>query len=173
MQAATSNQFNNSRQQHVHVSLTGISHTAKLIDSVPSQRLTCTLYYVHLLDTSLVVSFEITVSLFPSVTLISSDVSVCPGGSLVFTCTSDARKLVWESDGDFFNFLYYKKYERASTVHIFTVKLTNVTGMLLISTATVHNAQLSHNGTIITCYDFTRKRSPAKGLVQISGQYQS
>ena len=36
LQAATSNQFNNSRQQHVHVSLTGNSCTAKLTDSVPS-----------------------------------------------------------------------------------------------------------------------------------------
>ena len=164
LQAATSNQFNTSRQQHVHVSLTGISCTAKLIDSVPSQRLACILYYIT--STSLLLK-----SLFPSVTLISSDVSVCPGGSLVFTCTSDTGLLVWESDG--YVHLYYKRHQPASTVRIFTVKLTNVIGMLFTSTATVDNAQLTNNGSIIACSDSGIISSSVNRIVQISGQYQS
>ena len=58
--------------------------------------------------------------------------------------------------------LYYKGHKHAYTVNIFTVKLT---GMLLTSTATLHNARLSHNGSIITCSDSTDKGSSVKGLV--------
>ena len=163
LQAATSNQFNNSRQQHVHVSLTGISCTAKLTDSVPSQRLACTLYYIT--------STSLLLKLFPQVTLISSDASVCPGGSLVFTCTSDTGLLAWESDG--YVHLYYTEHQPASTVRIFAVKLTNITGMLFTSTATVHNAQHSHNGSIIACSDSGFISNSVSRMVQISGWYQS
>ena len=73
---------------------------------------------------------------------------------MVFTCVTDTGKLAWISNG--FKHLYYDPSGQLfsiGSVNIFTVNLTSVTGMVLVSTATVHNVQLGHNGTVITCSD--------------------
>ena len=104
---------------------------------------------------------------FTTVTLTSSADNVCPGDTMVFTCVTDTGQLVWSSNG--YNFLYYSTGQLAQTVYIFTVKLCNVSGMIFISTATLHNVQLSHNGTVIICSDMTFIGSSVKETVQLSG----
>ena len=104
---------------------------------------------------------------FTTVTLTSSADSVCPGDTVVFTCVTDTGQLAWLSNGH--NSLYYSAGQPTWTVYIFTVKLCNVTGMIFISTATLHNVQLSHNGTVIICSDTTFIGSSIKETVQISG----
>ena len=36
---------------------------------------------------------------------------------------------------------------------IFTVNLTNISGMVIVSTATINNVLLEHNGTVLSCSD--------------------
>ena len=82
----------------------------------------------------------------------SSAVKACPGTELVFTCTTDTGKLVWRSGGD--NHLYTSgQYSDGLLDNLFILKLTNVTGMILISTATVQNVLLDYNGRTISCSD--------------------
>ena len=77
---------------------------------------------------------------------------MCPGDTVVFTCVTDTGLLAWSSNGC--NHLYYTSGQSTvDDVGIFTVSLTSVTGMVLVSTATVHNIQLSHNGAVVTCLD--------------------
>ena len=106
--------------------------------------------------------------MYNTVTLTSSADSVCPGDTVVFTCVTDTGQLVWRSNGH--NFLYYSAGQLSENVYIFTTKLSNVSGMIFMSTATVHNVQLSHNGTVITCSDMTFKGSSVNKTVQLSGK---
>ena len=71
---------------------------------------------------------------------------------MVFTCVTDTGQLAWSRNGRS-HFYYTSGKSTLSDVDIFTVNLTSVTGMVLVSTATVHNVQLSHNGAVITCTD--------------------
>ena len=74
-----------------------------------------------------------------TVTLTSSADSVCPGDTVVFTCVTDTGQLIWSSNGH--NSLYYSAEQLANlahTVYIFTIKLSNVSGMIFISTATLY-----------------------------------
>ena len=104
---------------------------------------------------------------FTTVTLTSSADSVCPGDTVVFTCVTDTGELAWLSNGH--NFLYYSVEQLASAVNIFSVKLCNVSGMIFISTATLHNTQVGHNGTVLTCSDMVYKGSSVTETVQVSG----
>ena len=104
-----------------------------------------------------------------TVTLTSSADSVCPGDTVVFTCVTDTGQLLWISNGH--NSIYYSAGQPARTVHIFTTKLCNVSGMTFISTATVHNVQLSHSGTVITCSDHHFQGTSVNKTVQLSGIY--
>ena len=36
---------------------------------------------------------------------------------------------------------------------IFTVNLTNISGMVIVSTATINSVLLEHNGTVLSCSD--------------------
>ena len=85
---------------------------------------------------------------FFSVALTSSADSVFPGDTVVFTCVTDGL-LAWRSNGHS-HFYYTSGQSTVDYVDIFKVNLTSVTGMVLVSTATVHNVQLSHNGAVIT-----------------------
>ena len=100
---------------------------------------------------------------FTTVTLTSSADSVCPGDTVVFTCVTDTGQLAWGSNGH--NYLYYSTGKPARTIYIFTVNLCNVSGMIFISTATLHNVQLSHNGTVIICSGMTFNGSSVKETV--------
>ena len=109
--------------------------------------------------------------MYITVTLTSSADSVCPGDTVVFTCVTDTGSLVWISNGH--NYLYYSSGQLEQTVqsvYIFTVKLSNVSGMIFMSTATVDNVQLSHNGTVITCSDMEFKGTSVNKTVQLSGK---
>ena len=87
-----------------------------------------------------------------AVSLNSSAVRVCPGSELVFTCTTDTGTLFWKSGGD--NCVYVKGlYSSGLLDNVFKINLTNVTGMILVSTATVQNVLLGHNGRTISCSD--------------------
>ena len=70
----------------------------------------------------------------------------------MFTCVTDTGQLAWRSNGHS-HFYYTSGKATVDNVDIFTVNLASVTGMVLVSTATVHNVQLSHNGAVITCSD--------------------
>ena len=72
---------------------------------------------------------------------------MCPGDTVVFTCVTDTGQLAWRSNG---HSHFYSTSVKAivDDVDIFTVNLTSVTGMVLVSTATVHNIQLDHSGAV-------------------------
>lgn len=108
-----------------------------------------------------------------AVNLTSSATTVCPGGTLIFTCVTDTGQLAWDTERSNSNHLYYTSGQPTSVVDIFTVNLTSVTGMVLVSTATVHNVQLSHNGAVITCSDgvtIQQDHHSVNGTVQILGK---
>ena len=52
---------------------------------------------------------------------------------------------------------------------IFIVNVTNVSGKMLISIATVHNVHLDHNGTVISCLDAGFQGRSTNGTIQVSG----
>ena len=87
---------------------------------------------------------------------------------MVFTCVTNTGLLAWSSNGH--NHLYFTSGQSTvDDVDIFTVSLTSVTGMVLVSTATVHNVQLSHNGAVVTCSDgvFQQDDQSVNGTVHI------
>ena len=98
-----------------------------------------------------------------------SAVRVCPGGTVVFTCTTNTGKLLWKSNG--MNAYYAPTEEnRVEDVGIFTVNLTrNGSRMELTSTATVHNVHLDHNRTVISCSDSDFQGESVTRAIQISG----
>ena len=102
------------------------------------------------------------------VSLNSSALRVCPGSTLVFTCTTDTGKLVWKSGGD--NHLYVSgQYSNGLLDNIFTLNLTIVTGMVLVSTATLQNVLIGYNGRTILCYDSINMGASMNRTIQISG----
>ena len=92
-------------------------------------------------------------------TLTSSADSVCPGGTVVFTCVSDTGRLVWvvnNSVDHVQSFHSINQIKTIETVQIFKLELVNVTGIdnkTYLSTATAHNLLPDYNGTDITCED--------------------
>lgn len=89
---------------------------------------------------------------------------------MVFTCTTHTGDLLWESNG--INELYEASKSQLYEHHVidvFTVNLTGINGMTLVSTATVQYVQLNHNGIVITCSDVTFQGSSVSRTVQISG----
>ena len=90
--------------------------------------------------------------LVSTVTLDSSSDSVCPGDTVVFTCTSDTGELIWGVTG----VLFYFSTSQVPDVEpsfLFKFTLTSSQGSNLVTTATVDNVQLDDNGTVITCAD--------------------
>ena len=87
-----------------------------------------------------------------TVTLDSSSDSVCPGDTVVLTCTTDTGELIWGVDG--INF-YFSTSQVPVIDPSFPFKfiLTSSQGSNLVTTATVDNVQLNDNGTVITCTD--------------------
>ena len=72
---------------------------------------------------------------------------------MVFTCVTDTGQLAWSRNGRSHFYSTSVKFATVGEVDIFTVNLTSVTGMVLVSTATAHNVQLGHNGAVVTCSD--------------------
>ena len=103
------------------------------------------------------------------VILNSSAVSVCPGDTLVFTCTSDNGPLIWYTNGTS-NAVFYEPDQLNSTesLGIFTIGFINITGNTFVSTATVFNISFEDDGTIIICSD-NRMSQTKKIKVKTSG----
>ena len=90
-------------------------------------------------------------------TLPSSDMDVCPGEKVVFTCeTNDAVGLVWDIPS-FTSVAFQNPLQINQTVERgrFTLILTDITedGSTFISTATLENAAVYDDQTEITCSD--------------------
>lgn len=97
---------------------------------------------------------------------------VCPGSILVFTCTTDTGILVWKSEAD--NQLYTSgkyMYMYGPLDNLFTINLTIVTGMTLVSTATVENVLLGYIGRNISCSDSIEMGASMNRTIQISGMH--
>ena len=89
-----------------------------------------------------------------TVTLDSSSDSVCPGDTVVFTCTTDTTELVWSVGAHGIALLYEKGRENHEmSLSIFMLTVTNQTGNNFVSTATVTSAHLDYNGIDISCSD--------------------
>ena len=86
-----------------------------------------------------------------TVTLDSSADSVCPGDTVVFTCATDTGELIWSVDGN--NLVSLNDAQREQSLSIFELNLTSSAGNNLVSTATVRDVHLDHNGTGIFCSD--------------------
>ena len=97
-----------------------------------------------------VISNLTSMTISTSVTLDSSADSVCPGDTVVFTCATDTGELIW-AVGDskaFFNNISMPMDDSFPTFHL---KLISQNGKEFISTATIDNVALDHNGTAISC----------------------
>ena len=92
-----------------------------------------------------------TIDEFSSVTLDSSPDSVCPGGTVVFTCATDTGELIWAVDNS--KVLFNDILTVDNTLLIFDLKLIDQNGKNLISTATIDSVNIDHNGTAISCSD--------------------
>ena len=104
-------------------------------------------------------------------TLPSSDMDVCPGEKVVFTCeTNDAPGLVWDIPS--FPSVPFENAPQINQPEVrgnFTFILINITdaGSTFISTATLENAAVNDDQTEITCSDGGAIGSPIQ--VNIAG----
>ena len=89
---------------------------------------------------------------------------------MVFTCVTDTGELLWKSNGQ--NHAYLgTSGPQTTSVDIFTMYRESVTGTMLVSTATVHNVQLKHNGRVIACSDsIAPGSSEVNGTIRISSR---
>ena len=76
----------------------------------------------------------------------------CPGDTVTYTCVTDTGELVWGVN-DNQQVLFTMYYHPPQQLDIFTVNLINISGMVIVSTATISNVLLEHNGTVLTCSD--------------------
>ena len=49
--------------------------------------------------------------------------------------------------------LFSKNYHPFQELDIFTVNLINISGTVIVSTATINNVLPHHNGTVLSCSD--------------------
>ena len=78
---------------------------------------------------------------------------VCPGDTVIFTCSSTIGEVAWSLNSDGTNNIGYTTMQQTniSSQHgIFTLVLTSKSPNF-ISTATVHNVAISQTGTDIYC----------------------
>ena len=107
----------------------------------------------------------------PPTTVILKSLSnkTCPGGPVVFTCITDTGELLWELSHNAENTYYNTEQDnKGEDLGIFIVNVTDVSGKMLISTATVYNVHLHDNGTVISCHAAFQDRS-INGTIQVSG----
>ena len=100
-----------------------------------------------------------------TVTLDSSSDSLCPGDTVVFTCATDTGELIW-AVGDsevFFNNISMP----TDTFPPFDLMLISQNGKNFISTATIDNVHLDHNGTAISCHDSVFPQSTTNTATEI------
>ena len=88
----------------------------------------------------------------PTVILESSSNQTCPGDTVTYTCVTDTGELVW-CENNKAQVLFTIDNHPPQQLDIFTVILTNISGMVIVSTATIKNALLEYNGTVLSCSD--------------------
>ena len=88
----------------------------------------------------------------------------------MFTCTTDTGLLIWDTNGETQNAVFFEPEQLNSTEYlgIFTTSLINITGNTFVSTATVYNVSIENDGTIIICSDSSMNQT-RKLKVQTSG----
>ena len=87
-----------------------------------------------------------------TVVLESSSNQTCPGDTVTYTCVTDTGQLVWRENNKH-QALFTINYHPPQQLDILTVNLTNISGMVIVSTATINNVLLEHNGTVLVCSD--------------------
>ena len=79
---------------------------------------------------------------------------VCPGDTVIFTCSSTTGQVAWAFDSIGSNSRGYLSIAALGNIQhlgIFTFNLTIKSGPNLTSTATVHNVTISQTSTDIYC----------------------
>ena len=80
---------------------------------------------------------------------------VCPGDTVIFTCSSTTGRVSWALNSDGTNSIGYTNSDQLDApptqLGIFTVDLVSANGSNFTSTATVHNVTISQTGTDIYC----------------------
>ena len=87
-----------------------------------------------------------------TVILESSSNKTCPGDTVTYTCVTDTGELVWRENNSQ-QVLFAEYNHLPQQLDIFTVNLTKISGMVIVSTATINNVLLQHNGTVLSCSD--------------------
>ena len=98
-----------------------------------------------------VITFKL-IYYIPIVILESSSNQTCPGDKVTYTCVTDTGELVWDVNHKA-QLRFSIGYHQSQQLGIFTVNLTNISGMVIVSTATISNVLLEHNGTVLSCSD--------------------
>ena len=91
-------------------------------------------------------------TILSTVILESSSNQTCPGDTVTYTCVTDTGELVWDVNHNQ-QVLFTIDYHQPQQLDVFTVNLTNINGMVIVSTATINNVLLQHNGTVLACSD--------------------
>ena len=89
--------------------------------------------------------------IIPTVMLESSSNQTCPGDTVTYTCVTDTGQLVWRENNKA-QTLFTIDYHPPQQLDIFTVNVTSISGLVIVSTATINNV-LHHSGTILSCWD--------------------
>ena len=95
--------------------------------------------------------------MYYAVYLKSSSTTLCPGGTVVFTCVTDTGRLIWTIN-DVISQSFHSPAHFNIAIHndIFTLLLHNITGEsnnTYHSTVTATNVSLAYNETITLCSD--------------------
>ena len=100
------------------------------------------------------------------VILESSSNQTCPGDTVTYTCVTDTGHLVWRENNKR-QVPFSKNHHPFQELDIFTVNLTNISGTVIVSTATINNALLRHNGTVLSCSDNSVPQTANKTIVTL------
>ena len=84
----------------------------------------------------------------------------------MFTCITDTGSLSWDVNGS--NNVFYQAGQSSMSLDIFTLNLLSVSGMMFVSTATVHNVSIEDDGKAISCSD--NNQTKRKLVVTLSGK---
>ena len=121
----------------------------------------------------IVVISNLTSMTISTVTLDSSADSVCPGDTVVFTCATDTGELLW-AVGDSKAFFSNISMPMDNSFPTFHLMLISQNGKKFISTATIDNVYLDHNGTAILCSDSAFSRNTTNTAIKtviVAGNY--
>ena len=84
----------------------------------------------------------------------------------MFTCITDTGLLIWDINGT--NDIFYQAGQSSMPLDIFTLNLISVSGMMFVSTATLHNVSIEDDGKAISCSD--NNQTKRKLVVTLSGK---